>query len=121
MSGRSNRSQVLQFLQHDGYVETARAFAEEVHEEKKALSLDPNAVIHGFDVKEDEDAGHRQREHLLFTSSNVQTLTRIQASVQQYSTATSTKPSNSPTPIIPMSSKTTSTSTSVCAASSSSR
>jgi hypothetical protein len=54
-------SQILQFLQHDGYVETARAFAEEVHAEKKALSLDPNAVVSGFDVKEDEDAGHRQR------------------------------------------------------------
>jgi hypothetical protein len=26
--------------------------------------LDPNAVIYGFDVKEDEDAGHRQREYL---------------------------------------------------------
>ncbi|KAG0646060.1 Ran-binding 9 [Hyphodiscus hymeniophilus] len=51
---------VLQFLQHDGYVETARAFAEEVHAEKKALSLDANAIISGFDVKEDEDAGHRQ-------------------------------------------------------------
>ena len=53
---------VLQFLQHDGHVETAREFAEEVHAEKKALSLDPNAVIHGFDVKEDGDVCHRQRE-----------------------------------------------------------
>lgn len=55
------QSLVLQFLTHDGYVETARAFAEEVHSEKKALSLDPNAIIDGVDVKEDEDAGHRQR------------------------------------------------------------
>ena len=60
-----NAMQVLQFLQHDGYVETARAFAEELHAEKKALSLDPSAVISGFDVKEDEDAGHRQREYLV--------------------------------------------------------
>ncbi|KAE8452802.1 hypothetical protein EG329_013074 [Mollisiaceae sp. DMI_Dod_QoI] len=52
---------ILQALAHDGYVETARAFAEEVHAEKKALSLDPNEVVKGFDVKEDEDAGHRQR------------------------------------------------------------
>ncbi|KUJ18418.1 uncharacterized protein LY89DRAFT_48210 [Mollisia scopiformis] len=52
---------VLQALAHDGYVETARAFAEEVHAEKKALSLDPNEVVKGFDVKEDEDASHRQR------------------------------------------------------------
>lgn len=55
------QSLVLQFLTHDGYIETAQAFAGEVHSEKKALSLDPNAVIHGCDVKEDEDAGHRQR------------------------------------------------------------
>lgn len=54
------QSLVLQFLTHDGYVETARAFADEVHAEKKALSLDPDAVVHGFDVREDEDAGRRQ-------------------------------------------------------------
>ncbi|CZR53247.1 uncharacterized protein PAC_03125 [Phialocephala subalpina] len=52
---------ILQALAHDGYVETARAFAEEVHAEKQALSLDPNEFVKGFDVKEDEDAGHRQR------------------------------------------------------------
>ena len=52
--------QVLQFLTHDGYVETAKVFAEEVRSEKQALSIDRNAVIQGFDVKEDEDAGHRQ-------------------------------------------------------------
>ncbi|KAH6682935.1 hypothetical protein B0J14DRAFT_556204 [Halenospora varia] len=55
------QSLVLQFLTHDGYIETARAFAEEVHSEKKALTLDPNAEIKGPDVKEDQDAGHRQR------------------------------------------------------------
>lgn len=56
------QSLVLQFLTHDGYVETARAFADEIHSEKKALSLDPNAIIHGCEVKEDEDASHRQRK-----------------------------------------------------------
>lgn len=55
------QSLVLQFLTHDGYVETARAFAEEIHAENKALSLNPNSVVNGFDIKEDEDAGHRQR------------------------------------------------------------
>ncbi|KAH8601031.1 hypothetical protein B0O99DRAFT_589892 [Bisporella sp. PMI_857] len=55
------QSLVLQFLTHDGYVETARAFAEEIHSEKAALNLDPNSVINGIDVKEDGDAGHRQR------------------------------------------------------------
>lgn len=43
-------------------METARAFAEEIHDEKSALSLDPNALIQGVDVKEDVDAGHRQRK-----------------------------------------------------------
>ncbi|KAF6816199.1 ran-binding protein [Colletotrichum sojae] len=52
---------VLQFLQHDGYVETARAFAEEINSEKQALSLDPNAPIEGINVKDDEHANKRQR------------------------------------------------------------
>lgn len=80
----SDLLQVLQFLQHDGYLETARAFAEEVHAEKKALSLDPNAVVHGFDVKEDEDAGHRQRELLSLPPCDVQALTTTQGFAQQY-------------------------------------
>ncbi|ROT35323.1 SPRY domain-containing protein [Sodiomyces alkalinus F11] len=52
---------VLQFLQHDGYVETARAFAEEIHEEKKALNPDPNAPIEDIPVRDDEHASKRQR------------------------------------------------------------
>jgi Ran-binding protein 9/10 len=57
------QSLVLQFLTHDGYVETARAFADEIHSEKQALNLDPNVIVNGFDVKEDEDASHRQRRN----------------------------------------------------------
>ncbi|KAI0402184.1 ran-binding protein [Xylaria palmicola] len=52
---------VLQFLQHDGYVETAREFAKEIHEEQQALSHDPNAAITGVNIKNDEDAHQRQR------------------------------------------------------------
>ncbi|KAI1764467.1 SPRY-domain-containing protein [Hypoxylon sp. FL1150] len=52
---------VLQFLQHDGYVETARAFAEEIHDEKKALQIDPQTPVPGINIKDDEDAHHRQR------------------------------------------------------------
>ncbi|VCU39631.1 BgtA-21027 [Blumeria graminis f. sp. tritici] len=52
---------VLQFLVHDGYVETARAFATEIETEKRALNLDPATVIPGFCIKDDEDATHRQR------------------------------------------------------------
>lgn len=52
---------MLQFLQHDGYVETAKAFAEEILEEKQALSLDPNEPIAGINIKDDDDANNRQR------------------------------------------------------------
>lgn len=51
---------VLQFLQHDGYVETARAFAEEIQSEKQALNLDPKVPVEGINIKDDEDANHRQ-------------------------------------------------------------
>ncbi|TVY65664.1 Uncharacterized protein LSUE1_G007172 [Lachnellula suecica] len=55
------QSLVLQYLTYNGHTETAKAFADEVYAEKKALTLDPNEEVQGFDVKEDEDAGHRQR------------------------------------------------------------
>lgn len=56
-----NIAQILQFLSHDGYVETARVFAEEVHAERQALNIDPQATIDAFDfVKEDQDAINRQ-------------------------------------------------------------
>ncbi|KAI1418586.1 SPRY domain-containing protein [Hypoxylon sp. FL1857] len=52
---------VLQFLQHDGYVETARAFAEEIHSEKQALQIDQRTPVPGINIRDDEDAHHRQR------------------------------------------------------------
>ncbi|KAK4104278.1 SPRY-domain-containing protein [Parathielavia hyrcaniae] len=52
---------VLQFLQHDGYVETARAFAEELQEEKKALRLTAEEPVPGINIRDDEDAHNRQR------------------------------------------------------------
>ncbi|KAK2594086.1 hypothetical protein QQS21_008189 [Conoideocrella luteorostrata] len=52
---------VLQFLQHDGYVETARAFAEDIKQQKEALRLDPNVTVDGINIKDDEDANNRQR------------------------------------------------------------
>ncbi|KAJ2901247.1 Ran-binding protein 10 [Zalerion maritima] len=54
------QSLVLQYLQHDGYVETARAFAQETHAEKQDLNLDPNAQIPGPSIRDDEDATNRQ-------------------------------------------------------------
>ncbi|KAI0595874.1 SPRY domain-containing protein [Biscogniauxia sp. FL1348] len=52
---------VLQFLQHDGYVETARAFAEEIQNEKQALRIDSGVPVAGINIKDDEDAHRRQR------------------------------------------------------------
>ncbi|KAF4448743.1 hypothetical protein F53441_7891 [Fusarium austroafricanum] len=52
---------VLQFLQHDGYVETARAFAEDMKVQKEALSLDPGVKVDGISIRDDEDANNRQR------------------------------------------------------------
>lgn len=57
---------VLQFLQHDGYVESARAFAEDMRIQKEALSLDPGVKVDGVNIKDDEDANNRQRKHCLF-------------------------------------------------------
>jgi hypothetical protein len=54
---------VLQFLQHDGYVETARAFADEILSEKEALSLDASSVVDGINMQDDEDANRRQRKY----------------------------------------------------------
>lgn len=55
---------VLQFLQHDGYVETARAFAEDMKVQKEALNLDPNVSVAGINIRDDEDANNRQRKRL---------------------------------------------------------
>lgn len=56
---------VLQFLQHDGYVETARAFAEDMRLQKEALNMDPNITVDGVNIKDDEDANNRQRMYLI--------------------------------------------------------
>ncbi|KAI1453529.1 SPRY domain-containing protein [Annulohypoxylon moriforme] len=52
---------VLQFLQHDGYVETARAFAEEIHTEKQNLQIDQRTPVPGINIRDDENARRRQR------------------------------------------------------------
>jgi len=51
---------VMQFLAHDGYVETAKAFAEEIQKEKESLS---NAIPSSAaePERDDTDAVHRQR------------------------------------------------------------
>jgi hypothetical protein len=53
---------VAQFLAHDGYVETARAFAEEVQSEDHALrSGSVSSVVDNVAVGEDLDAVNRQQ------------------------------------------------------------
>lgn len=51
---------VAQFLAHDGYVETARAFAEEVRDETKALQSGRGAPLKDYTVDDDADAVNRQ-------------------------------------------------------------
>ena len=53
---------VAQYLAHDGYVDTGRAFAEEIIGETRALSSDGAADPPYLAAVEDSDAIHRQSE-----------------------------------------------------------
>lgn len=58
---------IAQYLSHDGYVETARAFAGEVRAEATALIGRPESKLENYlSVEEDHDAMNRQR---MFKSS----------------------------------------------------
>lgn len=52
---------VSQFLTHDGFVGTAKAFAEEIQAESRALQFNTNDS-HEISIEEDLDASNRQRE-----------------------------------------------------------
>ncbi|KXG51878.1 SPla/RYanodine receptor SPRY [Penicillium griseofulvum] len=52
---------VAQFLAHDGYVDTARAFAEEVATETLALQNGRNAPLKKYEVEEDREAINRNK------------------------------------------------------------
>ena len=52
---------VGQFLRHDGYVETAKSFAEEVRAEAGALKKDPDTMLDSLEIQQDIDATNRQR------------------------------------------------------------
>ena len=53
---------VAQYLSHDGYVETAKAFASEVRAESTALRGSPEPKLEGYlSMEEDQDATNRQR------------------------------------------------------------
>ncbi|OIW23572.1 SPRY-domain-containing protein [Coniochaeta ligniaria NRRL 30616] len=62
---------VLQHLQHDGYVETARAFAEEIVAEKTRLRLDPEEPVASINVRDDEDARKRQQIRRAILEGNI--------------------------------------------------
>lgn len=59
---------VAQFLAHDGYVETARAFSGELESESRALQNGQNSRRKDFGAEEDLDAVNRQRKSWLRNS-----------------------------------------------------
>lgn len=66
-----NHELIAQFLAHDGYVETARAFAEEVRQETKALQSGRDMPLEAYEVEDDIDAINRQSNSLtLFLPSS---------------------------------------------------
>lgn len=52
---------VLQFLQHDGYVDTAAAFAAEINQEKQAMRQQSGQNVEDVVTTDTEDAVNRQR------------------------------------------------------------
>ena len=56
---------VAHFLAHDGYVETAKAFAEEVKAQWKPLQSDNGSALKDFEPEEDYDAMNRQSKSAL--------------------------------------------------------
>lgn len=91
---------VLQFLQHDGYVGTARAFAEDMKKQKEALSLDPGVKVDGVSIRDDEDANNRQRK-ITLPCCLILLLTTIQGSGVQSSKGILTGRSSTRMHIIP--------------------
>ena len=63
-------SLIGQYLAHDGYVDTARAFAEEVSDEVKALANDKETSIPYMNTEDDIDATQRQSKMTSLQSAN---------------------------------------------------
>ncbi len=61
---------VAQFLAHEGYVETGKAFAEEVQTEDGTLRSGRGTSLENYAVEEDIDAGNRQRNFHSHYSGN---------------------------------------------------
>lgn len=63
---------VAQFLAHDGYVETARAFAEEVAVETTALQNGQQDPLKKYEVEEDREAVNRNSTFWSFCDVSTQ-------------------------------------------------
>jgi hypothetical protein len=110
---------VGQYLAHDGYVETARAFSDEIVDEARALANDEEADIPYRTAVEDLDALNRQSTYI--RESMDDKTDRIQKYVQRSSRAILTKRSSIRVHTTLRSSVTTKTSTSNSAVGNSSR
>jgi len=62
---------VAQFLAHDGYVETAKAFADEIRAEKQSLNSALPTVTPARPDRDDADAVHRQQMRRAILSGNI--------------------------------------------------
>lgn len=112
---------ISQYLAHDGYVETAQAFAKEIVDEARALANDDDATIPHPEAVEDMDALSRQSEATQLILEIDVSADHYQKSVQPFSKAISTKPSSTPRHTTHLYYRTTKTSTSSCAVENSSR
>lgn len=103
---------VAQFLAHDGYVETARAFAEEVATETGALQNGHDEPLKKYEVEEDREAINRNSELAVPIAQRPFANKPLQESGRLSSMAILTRPSSTRKLITPMFSRTTRTSTS---------
>lgn len=73
----ANCSQVLQCLAHDGYTDTAEAFAQEVQAQRKALLIDPKQTPRPFKFTQNNDASFRNQIRNSILEGDIETALRI--------------------------------------------
>lgn len=73
----ANCSQVLQYLAHDGYADTAEVFAQEVQAERKALLIDPKQTPRPFKFTQNNDASFRNQIRNSILEGDIETALRI--------------------------------------------
>ncbi|KAI2065861.1 hypothetical protein LOZ37_006197 [Ophidiomyces ophidiicola] len=62
---------IAQFFAHDGFVETARAFAEEARDEAKSLEQNRAKSLKDYPIEDDDDAINRQRIRKAVIEGNI--------------------------------------------------